>query len=67
MINHKCEVCSKEAKYRQFSPDSYPYFYCSIKHYKEYIREHLYRSLPIENLKTGKYVEKYDWTKRIIK
>ena len=47
-IKHKCEVCKKESKYEQWSPDgNWMFYFCSKRHWLKYIRSHFYRATPL--------------------
>src|SRR3990167_5957236 len=53
-----CEICSKEAKYEQFSPDGLPYYYCSKKHEEKHFfslvsQGIFWRALPAMEMKTN--------------
>ena len=51
-----CELCGKPAKYKEFSPDGSPYYFCSEKHHVEFKNQEfkkgiVWRALPLEKLK----------------
>jgi RNA polymerase sigma factor (sigma-70 family) len=66
MNKYRCEICGKAAKYKQFCPDySKPFLFCSIIHYRKYRINNLYRSLPLQDIKTEEFVEKFSDIEKI--
>jgi hypothetical protein len=57
MKKGKCEVCKKEAKDSQFSPDYGGLYFCSLRHHREYSSKYLYRACPFQDIKTHKEVD----------
>lgn len=46
-----CAECkSKDIKFKQFSPDLGNLYFCSLKHYKKFSDDNLYRAVEIEDL-----------------
>ena len=39
MVRKRCEICDKLARYKEFSPDGAPYYFCSEEHHSEFVKQ----------------------------